>query len=1147
MKKFLKICLLFTITAGVSLAAVVPVVNMALSHEDLRNSLLQKLATSLRGTIEAESLSISLDSKCINISSNDLKGEILDGTLRFNLPSIAVKTGYAELLRGSFVPSYINAASPRIVYSGQPAYSPAAKGQTVQWTWDQRINSLLKKLLGRNASIDITDGILTLPDTSIGKIFMHTTPGRPETTVEMRAEIDHKGSLIPLEITGAVTTAFTQPFRYSFQVKAVDIPLTAIPATRDFYFSGGVADFTGILAGSRKGMDIDADIVVNNLDMSVGWTSADNTRHQEKKYLIERSTFEVKGGLVARKTNFPTLTLKSDDFLLQGSLVLDFTDGSNPFMDLRLQSSEMKLATLKMLLPDPLINDWTTRTIFPRLENGTARMTDFAITGTIEDIKKPGSDFLSWSGVLSNVDTFYNDHLPLARVQSTRLSMSGDKLEIAELSAEAGRSILSRGNLTISGLYDQSALLTTDGEGSFSLSWLTELARAGLFGESMLQMVDPVSTISGMYDGQISMSMTLGDRYSLLTFENMGTAVPMELTLNNSIFPVKMKTADLTLNYPGKSIIKSRGSWGKSYFNGTLSLIDLGEKKRVKLDIKPDVAELKSLFPRNRTISSLVPCIKTLPVHTDLTLEQSTLSGSGSLDFSKVVPVKDSAGCEQLLSENRLLQTDYRLKYSGNTLNIQKINLRTSDGNMQVTGKIGINKKSPLLIKEVRMTASDFPVQSLKILLPSENRYLNGTVSAHLESANSNMDTIWHTLNGRLKIKGWAGSVADSRLTVNNLDMAVKIDKGQVLLTGSNIFLKDFGNKSPLSLQAKLDKKDVWNGTVLLHGKNLDLTQSYTLFQNEKTYEHPSLPIGKIRIVTGVDHLRFRNLLFSPLLMESYITKDIIITSKMLLQLEDDFIWLTGDRQSDEVIYTSYFQVRKRPVNAFMALMRLNNDIITGDLDMEGKLTARVKPGKNFLETISGVVSFNIKQGTLQSSSTLIKILDLISLENIFDKKDIIKWKNKFNYKEISGIFNIDKGVCSTDALIMDADAFDIFSEGWADLLENTVNMQVKLAPFGTVNKIFSSIPFLGYILTGKTKSLFDYSFSLIGKIGSPEVKYTPLVDTVTSITGYVKRLVSGRKEIKQVINTHLKTDMARKESFIQRTGKELSVLHSSQ
>ena len=1149
LKKLLKISLFFVILCAVILEASIPAVNEALTSEELRNSLLQKLATSLGGEMEAKGLIITLDPKNININCTDLKGELLHSALSFDIQDAVVKVAYSDLLQGSFFPTTLQATSPRISYSPP---SPPSSTKPVTGKGSREFNDLLKKILDRHTRIAITDGSLTYAATSLSKINIWTTPGNHDTIVKLSADIEYHGSVIPVTASGTATSPFAGPLSYEFEVEAAAVPLTMIPAWQDFFFSGGTADFSGKLMGNRQEIKVDATVEIDKLDMTVGWTSEDKRVHQEKPYRLERCTLAVSGYLQGKKIDFPTLSLQSDDFRLLGSFIVDFADPANPFIDLRLRSDEMKLATLKMLLPDPLINDWTTQTIFPRLENGTARMIDFILAGTLNEIarlnKRENAHCLSWSGILRDVDTFYNDHRPLARIDSANLSMNGDFLQLSEVRGKSGKSTLSGGNLSIRGLYDQTPILTTEVKGSFSLSWLTELARAGLLGEPMQQMVSPLSSVSGQVNGYVRLSLALADRLKLQTLNGKGTAVPLNLALNNLIFPLRMKKANFTLDYPGICKINGKGSWGKSTFSGSLDLVELDKKQQLKLNIRPDLAELKKIFPNNGTINALAPCIATLPLQADISLENRILSSHGSLDFSKAVSVNDSVICEQLFAENQLLQTDYSFNYQEKNLTVKKIDFHTMDGNMQVQGVVNNIRKSPFTFKKLSLQAKDFPVQSLKILMPTEYRRLNGILTANLAAVDCcSQDNIWQTISGRLAVRGWAGSLADSGLTVKNIDLSATAANGQIEIKGTNILLADFNSDSPLTLQGNLQKGEVWDGTIRLYGKNIDLTPSSSLLKEKNSARYQLFPIGKIRIIAGVDQVRFRNMVFSPFLMESIVTGDRIITSKLLLQLSDDFIWLTGYQQNDDVVYTSYFKIRQKPVDTFLALIGFNNDIITGMLDMEGKLTARVTPGSSFLETTNGPIYFKVMDGTLESSSTLIKILDLISLENIFDKQDILDWKNSFNYSRIEGRFDMAQGRLSTDSFIMDAPAFDLFAEGSVDLLQDTVNMQVKLAPFGTINKLFSSIPFFGYILTGKTKSIFDYTFSVVGKIGSPDVKYTPLIGTVQSLTGYVKRLVSSRKEVKENINSHLKLDMDRKKSFILRMNKELSQLHPGQ
>lgn len=1147
MKKLFKTALVCILLTVISLAAAIPVVNFALKSEEVRNVLLQKLASSLDGTLQVDSLTIALDEKSLNISSRELKGSLLNNALKVTLPNSTFRITFRGLLKGSIFPDTFQADSPYISYNPQPAAPASTPARHLNWS--RELNTLLKKILGYGAQINISDGTLVLASTTFSKLFIQTNPANQSSVLDLRTDILYKGSVIPVVISGKCRNPFTSFFTYDFDVQASSIPMNMFPASHDFFFSAGTADFSGKLGRSGKSITINGGVKVHDLDMTVGWTSEDGTLHQEKSYLIPYSSLALQGSLQGRRINFPYLDLQADNFHLLSSFVLDFDNITNPFMDLRLSSDEMDLATLKMLLPDPLINDWTTRTIFPRLKNGTARITDFVLAGTFDEIGRLNepeySHSLSWAGILHNVDTFYNDHKPLARVHSAHLSMDGDLLEIKELSGESGKSTLTMGNLAISRLYDPTSIVTTDVQGSFSLAWLSKLVKAGLTGEEMQQLISQVSSISGQVDGNVNMTLGLTkEDVSLKALGGKGTVAPGELNLNNFIFPLKMKKVGFTLDYPNNSVITGKGSFGKSTFNGILNMAGIDWKRDFNLNIKADLNELKKRLTDNQIIQALAPCIATLPIKANITLEKDSVTSSGSLNFAKSVLDDNSALCKQLFVHNQLLKAEYNGKYSKKKLDITKLTLHTRDGTLQASGIYNTDRQPPAILEKIKLKATDFPVQALSILIPEQEKWLSGILNAELNATDTSLDTLWSSLGGSLNLKGWQGSFTHPAITVNKMNVSGTLAQGLIDLKGTDIRLAEFNPEYPLTVHADLQYTNLWNGTVRLYGDYLDLTTSPSLFREGKTNMSDRLPIGKIRFIAEADHMRYRNLIFSPLFVQSHVTADKIIITKGLLQLDNDFIWLTGSRKDDNVLYETYFKIQGKPVDTILAMMGFESKTITGSLDMKGKLTATVSSSdETVFETASGPIYVEVKDGTIESSSTFIKILDLISLENIFNKKDILQWKDSYKFDLIQGRLDLNQGVFTTTSLVMNASAFDILSEGNVNIISDTIKMKVKLAPFGTINKLFSSIPYLGYVLTGKSKSLFDYTFSVAGKIGSPDVQYTPLAGTIESLTGYVQRLVSGREEVNKEVNSHQKVDMARKNSFILRMEQELAPL----
>ena len=1151
MKKFFTFLFIITLLSIAALAISIPSLNKALTNNEFRNHLLDRLASAMDGKLEATAVSIVLDQKSIHISCKNLKGELLNTALSLDIPDGRISIPYTSLLKGSLFPDSLQAISPRISYKNPP--NTTVTGTSNIGNWSRSFNNLLNRLSGSAAQIDISNGTFELGPIAFTGIFMKTRGENPGlTSWDLSMDMVYDDSIIPLQLTGNSNNSCAGPFGCAFDVQAKSLPLRLVPDSRDFFFSGGTADFTGKLGSKGKGLHLDGTFQIKDLDMTVGWTSDDATIHQEKKYRIARSSLIIQADLQGQKFIFPSFDLRSDTFHLLGSFLLDLDNISNPFMDLRLRTGEMALSTLKMLLPDPLINDWTTRTIFPRLENGTGEITRLVLAGTMEEMGRLDepeyAHCLSWSGILHNVDTFYNDHKFLARVHRSLLSMDGDVLTIKEVTGKSGASILNHGNTTITNLYDPVSILTTDIQGSFSLAWLTTLIKAGLIAEDMQQLLHPVSRVSGQVNGSLELSVGLQKKLVLKFLKGKGVANNMELLFTDIPLPIKIKKADFSLAYPGTSVITGKGSWGKTTFDGSLNLVDLDKKQKAQLKVVADISELKEALTENTMLHSLAPCISKLPLQAVFTEQHGTFSSNGTIDFSRFIPL-DTSVCKRRVAENTLLQTEYALELSNNVLNLKKLVLQAEKGTFKIQGRVQTDRKTPLSVNDMRLRAVNFPVQSFVLLVPEQDEILNGTLNTDLQSDSFSLHNIWQSItrniSGSLLISNWQGLLTEG-LRVNSMDLiTLTIDNEGISLLGKNIRLADFNPETPFELRVNVQKNDALNGTVLLYGKSLDITNLPGLLTRHKTKIEVPLSIGRIDFFVGCDQVHFRNLDFSPLLLEGRVVSDRFILSRYLLQQDDSFVWLTGYPQDDAIIYQSFFKITEKPVGSWMELLGFENNVITGTLNLQGKLTASITPGSIILEKAFGPLYVEIKDGTLSSSSTLVKLLDIISLENVFDKKDVLQWKDSFHFDLLQGRFDLNQGIFSTNSLIMDSPAFDLFAEGTINVVQKTVDMQLKMAPFGTISKLFGFIPYLGYVLTGKSGGLIDYLFSVKGKFGSLNVQYTPLKGTLDSLFGYVKRLVSEREKIKKEVNDFIKIDMIRQKIFKEDMKKKLAPLRS--
>ena len=89
----------------------------------------------------------------------------------------------------------------------------------------------------------------------------------------------------------------------------------------------------------------------------------------------------------------------------------------------------------------------------------------------------------------------------------------------------------------------------------------------------------------------------------------------------------------------------------------------------------------------------------------------------------------------------------------------------------------------------------------------------------------------------------------------------------------------------------------------------------------------------------------------------------------------------------------------------------------------------------------------------------------------------------------------------------MRSPVFNAVARGNVDIPKNwTIDLYLGAQPLGTIDSLLSKIPVIGYILTGKEKSLVIYYFKVEGTLSDPKVKYVPLKH-LGNMAGFFKRL----------------------------------------
>ena len=180
---------------------------------------------------------------------------------------------------------------------------------------------------------------------------------------------------------------------------------------------------------------------------------------------------------------------------------------------------------------------------------------------------------------------------------------------------------------------------------------------------------------------------------------------------------------------------------------------------------------------------------------------------------------------------------------------------------------------------------------------------------------------------------------------------------------------------------------------------------------------------------------------------------------------------------------------------------------ITGTLTLQGELTAKGKNGEELKKTALGSAKVHFEEGKLRKFAVLSKIFSLLNFSQLlkFQLPDMVS--GGMPYNKITATLAIKDGVISSNDLYVAGDALNISAIGKVDLVKDELDATIGVKPLQTVDKVLSHIPIVGWILTGKNKSLITAYFEAKGKLEDPQVTPIPVQSMAKGVFNIFKRV----------------------------------------
>ncbi|MFZ0887793.1 MAG: AsmA-like C-terminal domain-containing protein, partial [Candidatus Binataceae bacterium] len=176
---------------------------------------------------------------------------------------------------------------------------------------------------------------------------------------------------------------------------------------------------------------------------------------------------------------------------------------------------------------------------------------------------------------------------------------------------------------------------------------------------------------------------------------------------------------------------------------------------------------------------------------------------------------------------------------------------------------------------------------------------------------------------------------------------------------------------------------------------------------------------------------------------------------------------------------------------------------IVGTLDANFDLWANTDT--DFFDTLSGRASMVMKDGRLERFTLLSRLLGLIDLKNWLTAQVPDPRRTGVPFRTVTGDFTGGHGNFYTDNLVLDGPVIDMSAQGWINVGDDSLAMEIVLVPFDTVNWLVKNIPLVGKDISAASSNIVATYFRVEGPVSDPSVTPMPLI----SAAEMVKRLLT--------------------------------------
>src|SRR5215475_4038572 len=563
------------------------------------------------------------------------------------------------------------------------------------------------------------------------------------------------------------------------------------------------------------------------------------------------------------------------------------------------------------------------------------------------------------------------------------------------------------------------------------------------------------------------------------------------------------------------------GTYGQSRFTDVNGTYTLAPEGRADLEVRAvgelDLAELHKQIR-----------LGVLPTQvTKLSSSLGDLGGKGQIQ----VNLRRSAESPPYF-EGTLTLDNARLRFDDISLTEIKGDLTLSPTEIRGEKMRALLSNSPVQIQlSLTNYASDGGNFDLRV---DSTGVRAGTVTRLLLSAGSTEDP--GMVSGSVRYQGSLRNKGDRKFTGNLELFGVKLEhkplleplrevSGRVNFDDTGI---DFLSLKGLLVGMPFEFGGRWRYTqkpqliFTLTAPTLDLAYLLSQMDPESTEWYETLTAqGKVSLRQG----SMKGFEFSDLKSDLNLDRRVWRLENSAMRSADGSVQgtVTIADKPDSVKFALAPKIQSVPVQEVLNWFETGQSEVTGKVNMTGYLESAGKDGAERKRNLNGSLSVRIEDGTIHRLRLVVQLLNVLDLSRWFTLKLPDLSKEGIRFRSISGDFAVQRGVFSTQNLIVDSDDLRMTGGGKIDVANDEIEFVLAVRPFAGIDTVINYIPLLGRGVAAVKNSFLVASFNIKGPIEDPTITPAPLStisEWVFGVLGIPKNIIGWggdeRKELPQ-------------------------------